>query len=297
MSNSSSADIQPDQVSQQVDLGNSIEDVLQTIVFPACPEILIQLRNEIAADEPDPQRVSRLVTSDVALSLAVLRTINSPFYGLSRKVDSVSQAVSMIGLRQISTIVTNILMRNAANFKGMNLVRFWDVSTKRSFCMMKLAKELSYNDLDSAQSFGLFCDIGIPLLIQRFWDYTETLKLANQAADTPFTTIEFERHGVNHAQIGAMMGKAWGLSETLTSAIRRHHDYGIFHDIQAPESVSKLVAMCLVAELAIQRFSSLNSSNEWNKGGDFAAGALMLSNQDVGDLVEHINAELASGLD
>jgi HD-like signal output (HDOD) protein len=276
---------------------SSIDAALQTIVIPSCPAILTQLQSELSAADPSPQKVSRLVGGDVALSLAVLKTINSPYYGLSRKVESVNQAVSMIGLRQISTIVTNVLMRDAAIFKGLNLVRFWDVSTKRSFGMMKLAKTLDSDDIESAQSFGLFCDIGIPLLLQRFPNYLDTLKLSNEAAHEPFTKIEFDRHGVEHGQIGAMMGKAWGLSETLCSAIRRHHDYTIFHDLHATETVTKLIAMNLVIELAIQRFSQLNTSNEWNKGGEYAAGALMLSNQDIDDLVDSINSGFASGLD
>ena len=264
------------------------EDILKSIVIPSCPATLTELRAEIGREDPDTQKVARLVGSDVALSVAVLRTVNSPLFGLGRNVDSIGQAVSLIGLRQMSTLVTSVLIRQTLQFKGLNLVRFWDVSTKRSFAMSKLARGLGSVAVDTAQSFGLFCDIGIPLLMQRFPNYGETLKLANEAKEQAFTEVEFDRHGVDHTQIGAMMARTWGLGDTLCSAIRRHHDYSVFYDLEESETVRRLIAMCVVAELGIQRYSRMNESSEWIKGGEGASSILMLSDWDLEDWVESI---------
>lgn len=270
--------------------------VLKGIVIPSCPAVLMDLRAEMAAEDPDLRKVARLVGADVALSVAVLRTVNSPYFGLSRTVESIEQAVSLVGMRQIGLLVTSFLMRQSVQGSGLNLVRFWDVSNKRSFAMLKLARGLKMGDADTAQSFGLFCDIGIPLLMQRFPDYGLTLKLANDAHDVPFTDVESGRHGADHAQIGAMMARSWGLSDTLCLAIRRHHDYTLFQDPKVPEAVTLLVAMSLVAELAIQRFARLNASAEWNKGGEYAIGALMLSDQDLEDWVDTLMDGFSSGV-
>ena len=264
----------------------SVEAILKSIVIPSCPAVLNNLRAEIESEDQDQGKIARLVGADVALSVAVLRLVNSPFYALRSKVDSISKAVSMIGSQRMSMLVTNVLMRQTMQFKGLNLVRFWDVSTKRSFAMSMLAKGLKGVDGDTAQAFGLFCDIGIPLLMQRFPSYMETLNLANSAQVQPFTAVEFERHGVEHTQIGSMMARTWGLSDTICVAIRRHHDYTVFPDPGVSEPVKRLIAMCLVAELGIQRFARLNESNEWIKGGDLAASALMLSDYDLDDWVE-----------
>ncbi len=264
----------------------SVEAILKSIVIPSCPAVLNELRSEIAREDPSQDKVARLVGTDVALSVAVLRLVNSPFYALRSKVDSISKAVSMIGSQRMAMLVTNILMRQTMQFKGLNLVRFWDVSTKRSIAMSLLARNLKGVDVDTAQAFGLFCDIGIPLLMQRFPSYLESLSLANAATVLPFTSIESERHGVDHAQMGSMMARTWGLNDTICVAIRRHHDYAVFPDASVAEPVKRLIAMCLVAELGIQRFARLNESNEWNKGGDFAASTLMLSDYDLDDWIE-----------
>ena len=148
---------------------------------------------------------------------------------------------------------------------GPQLTRFWDVSAKRSYAMTLLARSLRGIDVDIAQSFGLFCDVGIPLLMHRFPDYGRTLKASNDDTDRSFTEVEQASHQTDHALIGAIMGRSWGISQTVCLAIRLHHDYAIFRDPHVPDSVARLIAMGLLAEVAIQRFAGLNESTEWKK--------------------------------
>ena len=268
--------------------------VLKDIVIPSCPAVLTQLRTEMAQDDPDTGKVARMVGADVALSLAVLRTINSPYYGLRRQVDDIGQAVAMLGMRQVSMLVTSILMRQSLNSNGLKLVRFWDVSNKRSLGLAKLAKGLHGVEVHLAQSFGLFCDIGIPLLMQRFPDYGMTLKLANEDPEGVFTDVEREHHGADHAHIGSIMARSWGLADTLCLAIRHHHDYSAFIDSAVPAEVVRLIAFNLLVELAIQSHANLNVGHEWSKGGEHAMGALMLSDQDVEDWIEDLVADFSA---
>ena len=66
--------------------------------IPPCPKILLDLSAEVRKEEPDLQRIERLVSGDVGLSAALIKTVNSPFYGLRSKVHSVMQAIHMLGL-------------------------------------------------------------------------------------------------------------------------------------------------------------------------------------------------------
>lgn len=272
------------------------EALLKSIGIPSRPKTLVDLQKEIGLEDPDFGKVARLVASDVALTVAVLRIVNSPAFGLSRRCDTVEQAISMLGLKQLNGIVTGLMLRNLLRGDAQQLTRFWDVSSKRSYAMTRLARGLKLVDVDMAQSFGLFCDVGIPLLMQRFPDYGKTLMACNSEAEQSFTQVEQTRHQTDHALIGAMMARSWGMSPMLCLAIRVHHDYSVFHDLKVPETVSRLIAMSLVAEVAIQRFAGLNSSTEWNKGGDMATGALVLSDQDVEDWIDRLFQDFAKGM-
>lgn len=272
-----------------------LDALVKSISIPPRPGVLVELQQEIGAADPDPSKIARLVGQDVSLTAAVLKSVNSPFYALARRAETLEQSISLLGLRNIGALVTGLVLRNALRTDGPNLTRFWDVSGKRAYAMTRLVKTLRGVEPDLAQSFGLFCDVGIPLLMQRFPDYAQTLTRANMEATASFTSVEHAAHNTDHAMIGALMGRSWGLSQTVCQAIRSHHDYGIFEDAQVPAQVSRLVAMGLVAELAIQRFARMNASTEWAKGGERAAGALMLSDADVDDWVDELLEGFASG--
>ena len=272
--------------------------LVRSMGIPPRPATLLELQAEIAREEPDLQRVARLVASDVALAATMLRIVNSPAYALRRQCDTLDQAVRMIGLKQVAQIVTGVMLRKSLRTDGPQLTRFWDVSGKRSFALARLATELGGGtvDVDVAQSFGLFCDVGIALLMQRFPDYGQTLRACNDEKARSVIELEQERHSTDHALIGSVMARSWGLSKTVCLAIRLHHDYSVFQDAGVSDPVCRLIAMGLIAELAIQRFARLNTSTEWDKGGQAAMGALVLSDVDTEDWIERLLESFALGI-
>lgn len=273
-----------------------LDALIASIAIPPRPALLTELQMEMSGPDPDPGLVARLVGSDVALGAAVLRTVNSPFYALSRKAATMPEAIALLGLRQIDALVTGFALRRSIVGASASLTRFWDVTAKRSFALARLARGLRGVDADAAQIFGLFCDAGIALLMQRFPDYATTLAAANHDRDQPFTRIEQAAHRTDHALVGALMARAWALPRPVCDAIRAHHDYTVFQDPRIDAQVQRLIAMGLVAELAIQRFAGLNESREWDKGGDAAAGVLLLADADIEEWVEQLAEGFAAGL-
>jgi HD-like signal output (HDOD) protein len=268
-------------------------EIIKSIGIPARPVTLVQLQKEMASDDPNLRRIAALVASDVTLTVAVLRTVNSPAYGLSRRCETVDQAISMIGFKRLNGIVTGLILRNLMRGDAQKLTYFWDISSKRSFAMSRLARGLGVVDEDIAQTFGLFCDVGIPLLMQRFPDYDQTLIKCNHETEKTFTEIEQARHHTDHALVGAIMARSWELSPTLCLSIRLHHDYAILHDSKVPETVTRLLAMNLVAEAAIQRFNFMKST-EWDKGRHAAIYAMALSEYEVEDWIDRLSYDLST---
>ena len=72
------------------------QQLIARIAIPPRPQILTEIFSALQSDAPDLRALSRLVASDVALSAAVLKTVNSPFYGLRRKVESIDQIVGFL---------------------------------------------------------------------------------------------------------------------------------------------------------------------------------------------------------
>lgn len=276
-------------LSPQLLTEEGLDELIRSIGIPPRPSLLADVQQEMAGVDPDPRKIARLVTRDVAMSAALVKTANSVFFGLKHKAETVEQAAAFLGLTQCCSLLLGLITRKAINVEGPLMDRFWDVSTKRSLAMVRLSKALRACPPDIAHTFGLFCDIGIPLLMRRFSDYIDTLKASNEDYANPFTTAEDNRHGTNHTTIGAILARSWGLSEDVTLAIRVHHHYEVMREPDASKTVKALVAMCLVAERAIQLYEGLNSHVEWEKGGAMALEVLNISEEEMIDFCDELH--------
>lgn len=273
-------------------LGGLIKD----IPIPPRPIIVQQMQEEMAKSDPDMRRIAQIIAQDVGLTVAVLKTVNSPIYGLSRRAESVDQAVGLIGLKQLGILVAALALRSLLKGDSNALGRFYDTSARRAQAMTRIAKLTGLVDVALAQTFGLFCDVGIPLLMHRFPAYVQTLKVANEDRERSFTAIEQDAHHTDHALIGAMMARTWCLPVNVALAIRLHHDYEVFLDPKVPREVARMISMNILTEEAIQRYAQIHSNAEWSKGGDYVASTLAMDPAEVeewiGQLVEAFDGGL-----
>lgn len=266
-------------IEQQLD-DPQIRSLVKDLGVPPRPSALVDIQLELQRDDPRMHVLTQIVSSDVAMSGALLKVANSPWAGLSRRAETIQQAFMLLGLVRCEHILTEIALRDALPASGPALLRFWDVSSKRSHAMALLAPRAGLQP-SMAQTFGLFADVGIPLLAQRFKtpSYMETLEAANRSEEA-FTDIEQRRHQTDHTVVGALLSRSWGVSQTIVLAQRLHHDYSMF-TAQAPAEVKSLVALGLVCEHIIQRYAGLNRHGEWAKGGMQAMSHLGIDDEDV----------------
>jgi HD-like signal output (HDOD) protein len=236
---------------------------------------------ELRRPEPSFPKIEQLIHRDVGLSASLLKTVNSPFYGLRAKASTVKQALSLLGLSSISRLVSGIVLRRIfTNKDAASLEQFWDGSARVARVAAWLAKSLRPRiDPGEVYTFGLFQNCGVPLLLQRFPDYPQTLAAASNEAEAPFTAVEDHRHGTDHTVIGAMLTRSWSLPENLTKAIRHHHDYAVLGERghELPPASLDFIALGLLADHAAQEHTGANLSLEWTKGGHLAIQHLGLT--------------------
>ena len=269
---------------------NAVEDALmRSIRIPPRPGLLVDLQRELAQADPSPRRIARIIGNDVGMSGALLKLANSPYFGALRKAKSVEQAINFLGLNQCAALLTGLLARAAIEGNESDLSTFWDVSARRAQALVFTSRKLRIAPPDIAHTFGLFCDIGVPLLMNRFPDYQTTFEVASNDPDRVFTTIEDARHSTNHAAIGCLLARNWGLSPDVSWAILHHHDYAVLDDAATDDAVRSLVALSVLAEQGIQRYHGNGVSLEWEKGGARACSHLGLSPDETADLLDELH--------
>ena len=270
-------------------------EALKDIAIPPCPGIVAGLLAEAQREDIDFIRISRLITGDVALAAAVLKSANSPFFALRRKVQSVQQAVAVLGLRNLLKIVYGIVLRQSlGGADAPQLARFWERSNYNAVVSAYLAGRLPGVTSDDAYTLGLFHDAGIAILMQRFADYRQTMAQAN-AAPTGVTGIEDGRHRVNHVVVGAMLARGWYLSDRVVWAIRYHHDLSVLTAPRghATSDVCLLVAIRLLSEHIVARFLGYPDEAEWEHDRETALAHLGWFEDDVDDLTRGLAVDLS----
>ncbi len=98
-----------------------------------------------------------------------MKSANSPFFALRRKVQSVQQAVAVLGLRNLLKIVYGVVLKQSlGGADAPQMARFWERSNYNAVVSAYLAGRLPGISSDDAYTFGLFHDAGISILMQKF---------------------------------------------------------------------------------------------------------------------------------
>jgi HD-like signal output (HDOD) protein len=262
---------------------------LRDIAIPPCPELLIALRKELEQGDPDPAEIARIAASDVAMAASLLRTVNSPLYARARKADTVAQAVAMLGVAPTVGILTGFLTRNAIRSNAPLLEHFWETSARRALAMGFIAKQLYGVDADVAHTCGLFCHVGMPIMMLGVKGYAGTLAEALARQDRSFTETENAAHKTDHAVVGAIVAKTWRLPSVTVAAVRLHHDFTVLADTRFAAEVRALVAIGLVAESLVARHEGVQVQREWLQHGDSCLAYLHVAEQEVDAWVDSLH--------
>lgn len=256
---------------------------LRQIVIPPCPDLLLQLQAAMAVSEPDLQAVSRIASSDVAMAATLLRNANGPLHAVGPPLQTVGQAMNRLGIDQTVAVITGFLARHHIPVNHPQMRGFWAESGQRAAAMHFMAQQLAGMAPDLAQLYGLFCHVGLPVLLQSIRGYSGTLAEARARIDRPFVATENANHRTDHAVVGALVSRAWHLPTSVVAAIRLHHDLGSLGSEDTEPEIHTLVAAGLVADHVIRDRDGLDSNVDWNQYGDAALAWLQISHDDLAD--------------
>lgn len=159
------------------------EGPLKDIVIQPCPALLSDLRVEVNREDPEPATIARIASRDVAMAAALIKVANSPIYARSRPAATVAEAVALLGISQTVSILTGFLLRDTIQVKSPLLEHFWETSTRRAYAMGYIARQMYGVNADIAHTCGLFCNVGIPVMLQGIKGYEATLSHALAQAE------------------------------------------------------------------------------------------------------------------
>ena len=207
---------------------NVLSDLKKGFNLPPKPELLTQLQQAISEQEPNLNHIADIANGDVAIAAAVIKVINSPFYGLARTVTDIKQAVMFLGLDSINHLVTGFLIKQAFNQTKccISLERFWDSASEVAHIATVIGNKIkSRVPIENLHLVGLFHDAGIPAMAIKYPDYIHILAASNRDYHTSLIEREENTYQTNHAVIGYYLATSWNLPTDICQIILRHHDH------------------------------------------------------------------------
>jgi HD-like signal output (HDOD) protein len=217
---------------------------LEDIDIPAQPDTLVQLSLLLAEDDVDLNAVSRLITSDMALAAAVLKAVNAAEYGLRARVQSVQQAITYLGTREVAAVTFEMGLR-AVFPSAPALEPLWERAGVRGLLMGRIGQALHIEPW-AAHSAGLFEECGKAVMYKHVTArYKPLLEAARD--DEELLMMEHDEFGIGHDELGAALCETWGLAPSAVESVRYHvivHTTG-----ELPAHVEKR-SICAISALA-----------------------------------------------
>lgn len=195
--------------------------------LPAVSDVVAKIIS--LADNPtvSGQQVAEIVGRDQSMVTSILKIVNSPFYGLNRRVSSINHAIVLLGYRTIRNIALSTTLVNSfagpARDKRFDRAGFWT----HSVCTATAAKLLAarFPDADAEEAFlaGLIHDMG-QIVFDHYFSREFTLVLDFQEArQCSLVEAEMAIFGLDHAEVGTLVARKWNFPPPVAEAIASHH--------------------------------------------------------------------------
>lgn len=206
------------------------------------PHVEIRLSKLISNENSTMREFEEVIRLDPTLVLRLLRLVNSSYYGLRKKISSISRAVVFVGMKNLrNMVVTEALkgmMKNGSKDKTVSRNELWLHSATVGICGQMISERLFEKKGEDAFLCGILHDIGMIIEDQVVKDQFEKACQAYDPESKPITECEREIIGTDHCELGSLLAKAWKLPTEVQKGIEAHHN--LIDDL-SPSSVTGII--------------------------------------------------------
>lgn len=281
-----------------------LEDVLLSKDLPTLPIIASQLLTLTASDETTLTDIANLISQDMALSAKILRVANSSFYSFPQQISSINQAVSILGINAVRSLVLSfsfLSMESGKKSAMFDFHRFWEHALVGAVAAKLIIEQVGGADSEESFICGLLQNIGQLVLATTLRDqYEEVLNRLHaggssiEAADSQEENIELEVIGCTHSMIGHAVAKSWAFPDRLLLPIQYHHQPDTY---QGPEQHRKNVMAVYLADVLSKIFYTNDPAKYHKQFRAEAKRLLKLKTLEINNILRQIDQIIEQAAD
>ncbi len=204
----------------------TLATVLKSDDLPTLPTVASEIIILTAREDTTLSDIADLVSKDIALSAKILKVSNSAFYSFAQQISSINQAVSILGINAVRSLVLSfsfLSMQGGKQKSQFDFEKFWKNALASAVASKLILEHVKGADTEEIFICGLLQNLGELILARTFpKEYEEVLKKISEEQHDALT-IEEEQFGIGHDVIGYEVAKNWGFPEVLLLPILYHH--------------------------------------------------------------------------
>jgi HD-like signal output (HDOD) protein len=211
--------------------------------LPALPTVVLQVMRASESETVRTAEIEGYICGDTALTVKLLKVVNSAYFGLPRQVTSVGQAIGILGLSRVRSLVLTVGVLNALSTPNPSVAQirqaFWMTTFSAAAAGNAVAKRMGLDQRSQELAFigSLLADVGRLFILTMFPAQYNQCLLEADRAQRSLVEVEERILGMDHATLGSQLAERWSFPVKLTEVIRTH---------EFPEG-ENLVARCVHA--------------------------------------------------
>lgn len=195
------------------------------VIF-SLPKIYFELQEALKDPDKTFQDIGEVISCDPALSARLLKIVNSPFYGFPSKIDTISHAISIIGMNQLTDLALATLV--IYQFRGIpnslfNMEKFWKHSMACGVAARAIGEFRGETNVERFYLAGILHDIGRLVIFKKEPAMARDAFYMSRDKKENIFLSERKLMGFDHADVGGELLKFWQLPPHLVEAVAFHH--------------------------------------------------------------------------
>ena len=202
-------------------MSNNMEEIImQSCDLPTMPDIAGKVVQLVSDPNTTADMLNKAIMADQAMAARVLKLANSSFYGCLRSVNTLTQAIVIIGFGTIKNIVLAASTKEVYKRFGLVEKMLHEHSTAVAMASFHVASAINFKNKEEAYLAGLLHDIGKVVLNNSDSDKFRSVMEEVYNTGRNFAEVEQEVYGFSHYEVGALVIRKWNFSSEMEAVIK-----------------------------------------------------------------------------